>query len=312
MKISSFCTQCLHESIHKIEYLGFRIYSVPYYDDMIVHFECSRGHKNLSVIDGQKFEVLLQSGADALHSGFTLEAAATFSAALERFFEFCTKVMLVHKEMDMDLFDEMFKEMARQSERQLGAFMALHALVLGIPFVPNKDIAPFRNSVIHKGKIPTPEDAQTFCGNVYSEIFRTADLLRQNCQEAINTVIAEDLRIRKAKLPDSSDTTKLMNGIYSISDSIISMELVSGKHSITVHNYEDFSQAFKEYRYRQEFLEKKYLEFNERFDLVDEILNLKAQALHAGLPEKASVCESLLARLAKILVNDRRSPGTIP
>jgi hypothetical protein len=263
MKILSYCTQCLLEE----DFLGYRTQYVPYYDDMIVHFECSRGHKNFSVIDGQKFEVLLESGAAALHSGFTLEAAATFSTALERFFEFCTKAMLVHKGMDMALFDEMFKEMARQSERQFGAFMALHALVMGIPFVPNKDIAPFRNSVIHKGKIPTPEDAQTFCCNVHSEIFRTANLLRQNCQEAINTVMAEDLRIRKAKLPDRSGTMKLLNGIYSISDSITSIEVVHGKLSTKVHNYEDFSQAFKEYICRQEHLEKHVLIFKERFDL---------------------------------------------
>jgi hypothetical protein len=251
------------------ESMGCRNYSMPYYDDMIVRFECSRGHKNLCAIDGQKFEVLLESGADALHSGFTLEAAATFSAALERFFEFCTKVMLVHKEMDMALFDEMFKEMARQSERQFGAFMALHALVLGIPFVPNKDIAPFRNSVIHKGKIPTPEDAQTFCGNVYSEIFRTADLLRQNCQKAINTVTAEDLRDRTTMLPDRIGSIKQPYGIYFIEET---------------NNKADFSQAFKNYIYKKEIIEEKTLGLKNYYDLADEILDLKAQALQAGLP----------------------------
>lgn len=70
---------------------------VPYYEDRIAPIKCSRGHESLLIIQNQKFEVLLESGANALSAGFTLEAAATFSTALERFFEFASKVMLIHR-----------------------------------------------------------------------------------------------------------------------------------------------------------------------------------------------------------------------
>src|SRR5271165_787884 len=39
-------------------------------------------------MQSQKFEMLLDSGAAALLEGFTLEACASFAAALERFYEF--------------------------------------------------------------------------------------------------------------------------------------------------------------------------------------------------------------------------------
>jgi hypothetical protein len=236
MKIFSICDSCQAE----LGLLTFEPYFASYYDDMLARFECVQGHKNISAIQNQKFEVLLESGAAALDAGFTLEAAATFSAALERFIEFCVKVMLAHQGMCHSLFDEMFKQMARQSERQLGAFIVLHALVLGVPFVPNSHIAPFRNSVIHKGEIPTPESVEKFCSNVYSEIFKTAELLRQNCKHAIDTVIEEDLRVRKMKSADTvSSSTRLCHGLYSITES---------------NNKVDFSEAFKAYKKKKEAL----------------------------------------------------------
>jgi hypothetical protein len=66
---------------------------VDYYDDGVVHLECTRGHKTIQLIQSAKFEILMESGAAALLNGFTLEACASFSAALERFYEFALRVM---------------------------------------------------------------------------------------------------------------------------------------------------------------------------------------------------------------------------
>jgi len=67
---------------------SFEAFIADYFDDGIALIECSAGHKTALVMQSQKFEMLLDSGAAALLEGFTLEACASFAAALERFYEF--------------------------------------------------------------------------------------------------------------------------------------------------------------------------------------------------------------------------------
>lgn len=198
---------------------SFEPFFAPYYEDMIAPIQCARGHKTVAMLQSQKFEVLLESGATALAAGFTLEAAATFSAAFERFMEFAAKVMLLHMGMDTAAYDEMFKEMARQSERQIGSFMALHALVLGVAYKPVPKIAKFRNDTIHKGTIPTPDEVTSFCSLIYTEIVRTAKLLREHCDKSINAVIMDDLQIRRKKVPAGVQVaTVATSGLYSLTN----------------------------------------------------------------------------------------------
>ncbi len=99
------------------------------------------------------------------------------------------------------VYEQMFKEMANQSERQLGAFLALHAIEFGSAYVTNKKIIEFRNSVVHKGRIPTPDEATGFCERVYSEILLLTQKLEPGHRPAINQVIAEDLRKRAEGVP---------------------------------------------------------------------------------------------------------------
>jgi hypothetical protein len=90
LEIFAVCMECQKELGHpRLEELCF----VPYYDDRIAEVHCSRGHKSALMIQSPKFEVLLESGVDALAAGFTLEAAGTFSAALERFYEYGVQVL---------------------------------------------------------------------------------------------------------------------------------------------------------------------------------------------------------------------------
>jgi hypothetical protein len=197
MEIFTQCMECQKELGNP----SFEPFFVPYYDDRVAYVECSRGHKSALLLQSQKFEVLLESGANALSAGFTLEAAASFSAALERFYEFALKVLLIHREVDPVVYDAMFKEMARQSERQLGAFLALHTLEFNSSYVMEKKITEFRNAVIHKGLIPTPEEARDFCTRVYSEILPLTQRLKSQCQAAIHKVIILDLGARRSSLP---------------------------------------------------------------------------------------------------------------
>jgi hypothetical protein len=180
---------------------SFEPFFLPYYEDRLVEIECSRHHKSVLLLQSQKFEVLLESGVNALAAGFTLEAVASFSSGLERFYEFCIKVICAHRNMSPAVYEQMFKEMANQSERQLGAFLALHAIEFGRAYVTNKKIIEFRNSVIHKGRIPTPDEAIGFCERVYSEILLLTEKLEKNHSSAINEVISQDLSKRAEMVP---------------------------------------------------------------------------------------------------------------
>src|SRR6202044_359671 len=149
----------------------------------------------------QKFEMLLDSGATALLEGFTLEACASFAAALQRFYEFGSRVAFVGRDMPAALFDGIFSEMARQSERQLGAFLLVHALEFGSAYKPKPSIAKFRNDVIHKGVIPTVEKAHKYCCEVYETIYTLFGMIRMKHEDGIQSVVMQELGKRRTKLP---------------------------------------------------------------------------------------------------------------
>ena len=161
------------------------------------------------MMQSQKFEMLLDSGARALLQGFTLEACASFAAALERFYEFSLHVVCTGREMSSELLCGMLKPMLTQSQYQLGAFMLLHALEFGSAYeLPKASIkgykyAQFRNAVIHKGFIPNMEDAHKFGAKVYEEIYKLFERLSGKHAEGIQAVITEDLCRRRAKCPDN-------------------------------------------------------------------------------------------------------------
>jgi len=197
MQVFATCVQCWQRKGAPTS----ESFTVPYYDDRLAYVTCSQGHRSALLIQSPKFEVLLESGAGALTDGYTMEAAASFSAALERFFEFCVQVFCETRKLPQDVYELMFKEMARQSERQIGAFLVLHALEVGKPYKLNQDISTFRNSVIHKGQIPTPEDSKDFCSKVYKEILTLSKTLLERFPDAYNEVIRRDLFSRSNKLP---------------------------------------------------------------------------------------------------------------
>lgn len=197
MQVFGFCVECFQKNGRP----NGEAFTLPYYDERIAYVTCSQGHKSALLVQSPKFEVLLESGANALIDGYTMEAAASFSAALERFYEFCVLVFCTVRNLPTDLYEQMFKEMSRQSERQIWAFLVLHASELGSAYKLNPKITEFRNSVIHKGRIPTPEEAEAFCEKVYMEIRTISNSLLAKFPDAYNKVIGNDLIARSAQLP---------------------------------------------------------------------------------------------------------------
>lgn len=200
MEIFATCIECMQTKGRPL----FKPFQAKFFDDRIALVQCEYGHDMAIVLRAQKFELLLESGANALIASFTLEASASYSAALERFFEFAIKVFLTHLKMEDALYDAMFKTMSRQSERQMGAFLALHSLIFCEAYKPNTKVIEFRNAVIHKGTIPNIEEAKEFCELVYAEIHKISSLLKSHCSDAIHTVLESDFDSRVLKVPEGA------------------------------------------------------------------------------------------------------------
>lgn len=68
--------------------------------------------------------MLSQIGANAIIDGYYREAVSSFSASLERFYEFSVHVLMRHFGKNSQQFKSAWRPISNQSERQLGAFVA--------------------------------------------------------------------------------------------------------------------------------------------------------------------------------------------
>lgn len=111
--------------------------------------------------------------------------------------------------------------------------MALHASELGTAYRPNEKITEFRNGVIHKGQIPTPDEAHEFCGKVYAEIFRLHETLAQNFKSAVQEIISSDLKTRSEQIPRDMPSSTTTGTVF--------FSLANAQNKAT------FKEAFDEY-----------------------------------------------------------------
>jgi hypothetical protein len=168
------------EEFHKVE---FR-------DDGCYEITCTYGHETTTILQQQKFEVLFEIGAHAVLDGYYREAVSSFTSSLERFYEFSLRVFLENASKSDLLFQSCWKKVASQSERQLGAFTFLWASNFGEPpeLLSNVQVS-FRNEVIHKGKIPSKEEAIQYGNSVLSVIRPKIIAMQGRFSQEISKVI---------------------------------------------------------------------------------------------------------------------------
>lgn len=184
--------QCLQEFGKPTEEFS----RVEFRDDGRYEIKCSFGHETTTILQQQKFEVLFDIGAHAILDGYYREAVSSFTSSLERFYEFSLRVFLEKSSKTDDaLFQNCWKKVAPQSERQIGAFVFLWASNFQEPpeLLSNAQVA-FRNEVIHKGKIPTGEEAIKY-GDSVLDILRPQMLsIRERFSEEVSKVTFYHLR----------------------------------------------------------------------------------------------------------------------
>lgn len=208
MKILYSCTACEKEhGRHMV-----LPYWETYHDDRIIRTTCSRGHQAAVVLINSKFEILMESGALALSEGFTFEAVASFSAALERFFDFCLEVICHYRGITRDVYQKMYNQISKQSERQLGAFITVYALEFGLVYRPNQRMAKFRNDVLHNGHIAGVEGATEYCRFVYDQVYEIVNVLEESMAMEIAKIRAHE-KERRVKEHLEGDQVTTIEGV---------------------------------------------------------------------------------------------------
>jgi hypothetical protein len=167
--------------------------SVEMRDDGLYSVTCRRGHTTITAVREQKFEILFDLGAMALLDGYPREAITSMAAAVERFFEYYIQVISLKHGITFETFTKAWKPVSRQSERQLGAFLAVYlfenkkALQSSIVDAqPNDSFGrknpltwtAFRNEVTHNGYIPSSEEVLAYGDLVYQFVYRLIEELR--------------------------------------------------------------------------------------------------------------------------------------
>jgi len=168
---------------------------VEFRDDGRYEFTCDNGHRTTTILQQQRFEILFDIGGHAILDGYYREAVSSFTSSLEQFYEFFVKVVLLNKKADTTSLEAAWKHIAKQSERQLGAFVITYLAEFGQPpNVLSNNKVQFRNDVIHRGKIPNRRQAMEY-GQAVLDVLRPQLIqLRDKCPEGVQAATFHHLR----------------------------------------------------------------------------------------------------------------------
>lgn len=181
MKLSLPCGHCHKEGqldiVTELDITNNGVYEVT----------CANGHSSIDHIKNEKYELLFDLGLLAVDNGFSREAVSSFAVSLERFYEYCIRIMLISKNVSGDSINNAWKLVSSQSERQVGAFYFQYLSVFNVvpERFPQKQ-TDFRNSVIHKGYIPSKDEVLRYAKEVYQYIIKHTILLKKELQTSMD------------------------------------------------------------------------------------------------------------------------------
>ncbi len=184
MKIKIFCPEC-NEITGDLVILN----------DNLCKMVCKKGHTKTVLIGKEHHEILFEMGAQAIIDGYYREAITSFSASLERYYEFFVKVIYVNSDID-----EIWKMISSQSERQLGAYIfTYYQFINEKPKLLPRKLIELRNRVVHKGYIATKEEAVDFGRAVSKIIINGGCILKKEYESRLINFKQERKRIASTK-----------------------------------------------------------------------------------------------------------------
>ncbi|MEK4479968.1 hypothetical protein MKZ23_11095 [Paenibacillus sp. FSL R5-0876] len=192
-------------------------------DSLSYVFTCNSGHKNVFLLNNHRYELLFQMGLNAYNDGYFREAVTNFAAAIERFHEFSIAVLswehskgklliegdsgsFSYDVIDNDFEDEYkkaWKELARQTERQLGAYIMLYlASFKRHPILISNKWVTFRNEIVHKGVFPDQEKAIGYAKETFDYIKGKLLELKTEYPNSIQQVYSKEIEEYKKENSD--------------------------------------------------------------------------------------------------------------
>lgn len=181
IRIGTFCWQCHIEKYGNTDDIELIEKERSLCNDTFIdlndlhsyEYICPNKHLTITRTQEQKFEILFDQGTLALLDGYTKEAVTTYASALERFYEYYSLAISIKHSINLTDYKNMKNLMAKQSERQLGAFMFARLIEGHSNFIHNDKKSSFRNDVVHKGYIPTTQETIKYGEYVLSAIYST-------------------------------------------------------------------------------------------------------------------------------------------
>ncbi len=183
LKIITRCYQCGPEQEAALLEVG---------NENLHQVVCDKGHEWSLVITQQKHEILFEVAMHAIIDGYYREAISSFAASLERYYEFFIKVNSVR--LPDTVFENAWKLVSSQSERQLGAYVFIYMSFYGsVPDTLSQSLTTLRNKVIHKGYIPKRAEAVQFGEAVAKIILNGCNLLRTHKSRELDEIIRQTI-----------------------------------------------------------------------------------------------------------------------
>lgn len=206
MKMLTKCPMCNSLEDEADDHL----YELELTEEKVYEFTCKEGHENVLVLRNHSFEMLFEMGLYALNDGYSREAAANFAVAIERFHEFSIAVFahehggeqsdssdvfrIISQTFD-DEYQNSWKAISKQSERQYGAYIMLYLITFKrTPILMKDKYITFRNDVTHKGIFPSRVKTEKYARATFDYIKTKLLELKTIAPKSVDYVFSKELR----------------------------------------------------------------------------------------------------------------------
>ncbi len=223
MKIQFYCMKCTNEIASSNDPLADNISftedcsftnPVEHNNSGIYEVSCNNGHLYQVLLNNYEYEMIFDLGVLALFDDYPRESVSTIATALERFYEFVIRVLLVKNNVSITKVKDLWKQIGRLSERQYGAFLSLWILeykesIVNLDSIKIKangkstGLVTFRNQIIHKGYIPSSQEAKDYLSKIMTHINTLDKQLHEtnmeSCHEYLEIYLLEKEREESTK-----------------------------------------------------------------------------------------------------------------
>ncbi len=170
-------------------------------DDGLYWMRCHAGHETVTCLMQHKFEVLFDLAANAIVDCYYREAISSFTSCLESFYKFYINIICIKHNINKNKFQDAWSTIAAQSERQLGAYIFVYLLENNEPpKLLHGNKVSFRNEVIHKGKIPSKQEAIEYGQEIFDIIVPVLSKLKENEIKHLNEAVSRHAKDTQKKI----------------------------------------------------------------------------------------------------------------